>query len=149
MENKHKSMHKCINCLQMSEAEKPGKHNLHVNKSGAPALCSPDANGFPPSLPSLPPPPALTHHWQHAGRWGFPSCPGQLAIIESVQVRGPACRDFIRKAADLTWPTFPFFQSATPGEPVTPELVFLTQSPSWLIYRHGRPARGGKSLGQF
>lgn len=122
---------------------KPGKHNLHINKSGAPALGSSDANAFPP-----PPSPAALRFDSDCGRRGFPSCPGQRAIIECGQVRGPACGDFISKAADLTWPTFLFFffQSASPGESVTPELLFPTRSSDWLIYRRGRRARGGKSL---
>lgn len=78
---------------------KPSKHNLHINERRAEAIGSPDANVFPP---------ALTHHWQCEGRRGFPFCPSQLAIIESMQVHGPACRDLIRNAVDLTWPTFLF-----------------------------------------
>lgn len=125
---------------------KPVKHNLHINKSGGPALGSSDANAFPP-----PPSPAARRFDSDCGRRGFPSCPGQRAIIECGQVRGPACGDFISKAADLTWPTFLFFffQSASPGESVTPELLFLTRnsrlinlsSRLWVSSRPSGPPR--------
>lgn len=59
----------------------------------------------------------------------------QLAIIESVQVRGPVCRDLIRKAGDLTWPTYLFFpecharrirDTSTPVSDKKPKLINLS-----------------------